>query len=399
MTDYVTSSQAQHWIFTQQQLDYCRRRANVEARGKITEYKESIKQKQEDLMTSSDDNNVSALSEEDRKTIEPSNFAASLRGYFGDQINDSSFEIQDDDESESKFLSVEEEQELVRFYSGKISLVIGPSAQISRLRRPDKVSATACLLFRRFYLSNSVMVFDPKAIMVASAFLASKVEDVTADVRYLSEATALMQASVSVDDILKAELHLVSGLNFELMCFHAYKPVVALTEDLRTYLKSENGRKTISAGSRVVTGGDLRSRFDNAKRLIDDICTSDIPLLYSTGQIGLAALMVANEDIQDKAQSEGNTDFPAIDLYSYLNCRFKTMHLTDDKCSSAKSKMVNLTQMIRELEGGKHGCGSHGVDMVVLKKIHKKLKKCRVWGVSDEKSKKKKRKVEESSST
>ena len=70
------------------------------------------------------------------------------------------------------------------FYAAKLPSLIGPLAQLPRLRREVKVSATAALLFRRFYLSNSVMLFDPKAIMVAAAFLASKVEDAMSPVSF-----------------------------------------------------------------------------------------------------------------------------------------------------------------------------------------------------------------------
>jgi cyclin H len=81
------------------------------------------------------------------------------------------------------FLTAQEEGLLVAFYASKLPSLIGPMAQVPRLRRDVKVAATASLLFRRFYLSNSVMLHDPKAVMVAAAFLGSKVEDATSDVR------------------------------------------------------------------------------------------------------------------------------------------------------------------------------------------------------------------------
>jgi len=93
--------------------------------------------------------------------------------------------IKDEDEDEdrnSNLVSSEEEQALIQFYAGKLPSVIGPNATIPRLRRDVKVLATAALLFRRFFLSNSVLAHDPKCIMVASAFLGSKVEDATVDV-------------------------------------------------------------------------------------------------------------------------------------------------------------------------------------------------------------------------
>lgn len=73
------------------------------------------------------------------------------------------------------FLTSTEEATLVAWYAPKLATLIGPKAALSRLKRNSKVTATAALLYRRFFLSNSVMYYDPKAIMVAAAFLASKV--------------------------------------------------------------------------------------------------------------------------------------------------------------------------------------------------------------------------------
>jgi len=50
-----------------------------------------------------------------------------------------------------------------------------------------------------------------------------------------------MQAPVTIQEILNAEVSLIDGLDFDLMCFHPYKAVLAFTEDLRTYLKSDKG--------------------------------------------------------------------------------------------------------------------------------------------------------------
>jgi cyclin H len=71
---------------------------------------------------------------------------------------------------------------------------------LPRCKRDAKVAATASLLFRRFYLSNSVMMHDPKTMLAAAAFLAAKVEDCMLDVRYLEMGTKEMNAPVPVND-------------------------------------------------------------------------------------------------------------------------------------------------------------------------------------------------------
>ena len=64
---------------------------------------------------------------------------------------------------------------MIQFYVSKLPNLIGPKAELIELRVPLKVPTTAGLLMKQFYLSNSVMMCYPKAIMVAAAFLACKV--------------------------------------------------------------------------------------------------------------------------------------------------------------------------------------------------------------------------------
>ena len=139
-------------------------------------------------------------------------------------------------------LTPADEATLITFYCSKIPLLIGPHAALPRCRRDAKVAATACLLFRRFYLSNSVMMHDPKCMMAAASFLAAKVEDVMIPVGYLCEGTKEMNAAVMMSDILNAEIRLIKGIDFDLLVFSPYKTVLAYTEDLRTFLKSDKGK-------------------------------------------------------------------------------------------------------------------------------------------------------------
>ena len=290
----------------------------------------------------------------------------------------------------SPFLNPTEESLLVSFYVSKLPSLIGPMAQVPRLRREAKVTATAALLCRRFYLSNSVMCYDPKVIMVAAAFLAAKVEDAMTDVRYLEEGTNLMNAPVTQSEILPAEIHLLSGIDFDLLCFHPYKAVLSITEDLRTYLKSEKGKSLVrfpDGSTRPIVGQDLKPMHDSAQDIVNDVIVSDIPLLYPPGQIGLAALMVANEHQQEK----DSNDSPQIDLLGYMSQRFE-----EADQSSMTTVLHDLCGMIRELKDGKYGCANHNVDLQTLKGVHKKLKKCRAWG---QKEKKKKRKSKDDTDT
>ena len=278
------------------------------------------------------------------------------------------------------YLTSSEEDLLVAFYAAKIPSLIGPLAQNPYLRRDVKITATAALFLRRFFLSNSVMLYDPKSIMVAAAFLASKVEDAMTEVRHLEEGTKLMNSHVSQADILQAEFALLEGIRCDLLCFHPYKAVLACTEDLRMFIKSDKGRSiaTFPNGeSRPVVGQDLKPMHDGARQLVDDVIVSDIPLMYSPGHVGLAALIVANEQMV-------KPDVPKVDLFAYVRHRFEGKDY-----EHVKEQVMEISGLLKGLKEGLHGCGTHKVDLVKLKGVHKKLKKCR----SGEGKKKKKRKA------
>lgn len=157
MCDPADSSQLKAWIFSENDVELARARANRQARKYL----------------------FGKPSADSSAPIE--SFAREFS-----KIKDS-YAAEEDGPTHTadskEFLLPEEENLLVSFYASKLPSLIGPQAQLPRLRREPKVPATAATLLRRFYLSNSVMIHDPKAIMVSAAFLASKVEDAMTDVR------------------------------------------------------------------------------------------------------------------------------------------------------------------------------------------------------------------------
>lgn len=374
MCDYGDSSQQKDWIFSPQMLEKCRKRANQEARL--------------------------YLSKGEKSSFAPwFKFAC---GYSKNPDAQMDLDAPEMTSSGHPYISPEEEQLLISFYVAKVPSLIGPFAQNPYLRREVKVTATAALLFRRFFLSNSVMLHDPKHILVSAAFMATKVEDCLTQAHHLEEGTKLMNSHVTKDEILKAEFPLLGGIDCDLLCFHSYKVVLAFTEDLRTFLKTKEGRTlaTFANGEdRPIVGQDLSPMHNEARKLVDDVVVSDIPLLYSPGQIGLAALMVRHNLWHDCAHEEcsrlnffvcfqlaneniNKPDVPKIDFQGYVHFRFKGQNH-----ASVTSNVKTLCEMLKGLKEGKYGCGNHKVDLVKLKAVHKKLKKCRA---SEKKKKKRK---------
>jgi hypothetical protein len=82
-------------------------------------------------------------------------------------------------------LSSNEQDVLVRFHAHQLTMLIGPAAILPSLVRSPTVLATAIVLLRRFYLSNSVLDFKPRKMAVAAAFLAAKIEEQKVEVSCL----------------------------------------------------------------------------------------------------------------------------------------------------------------------------------------------------------------------
>ena len=74
-------------------------------------------------------------------------------------------------------LDPEEQEGLIRFHAHQMQTLVGPTAILPELRTSVTVLSTAIMLFRRFYLSNSILYFNPRKMAAACAFFAAKSEE------------------------------------------------------------------------------------------------------------------------------------------------------------------------------------------------------------------------------
>ena len=74
---------------------------------------------------------------------------------------------------ERLFLTFEESECILRYFEKKLS----DFCNKFRPHMPRNVFGTSLQYFKRFYLSNSVMDYHPKEILVTAAYLACKAEE------------------------------------------------------------------------------------------------------------------------------------------------------------------------------------------------------------------------------
>ncbi|KAG7363157.1 cyclin-like protein [Nitzschia inconspicua] len=225
-------------------------------------------------------------------------------------------------------LRPQDQEMLVHFHAHQIQRLIGPNATFPALRRSSSVLSTAIMLFRRFYLSNSVIDFHPRNIAAASALLACKADcEQRLPIDVLSHATWVIQMktahhapqlhlcqeelrAVSIQEIEAAERALLQGCDYRLRCHHPYGAIKVLASDISNYLMEMDspvieGGNGINGSPKSVFCSYHHSAAEAHHYKLLTLCEralsvaqsalvySDVNFLFPPGQIAFAAIAVA----------------------------------------------------------------------------------------------------------
>ncbi|ETW03075.1 hypothetical protein H310_05503 [Aphanomyces invadans] len=185
-------------------------------------------------------------------------------------------------EDPSIFLTDEEEAMVVDFYQIQVQ-----NTCTSIFKTSDKVKAAALLLFKRFYLSNSIMEFHPKYIGATSIYVAGKVEE-----QYISVETLVKsyEGVIKESDVVAHEMIVLEGVRFQLIMYHPFRSLTGFIDDLRAFAKSSRGNGT------DVPLATLQTLHATATGVINELLLTDSPFLYAPSIVALAALQVATAD-------------------------------------------------------------------------------------------------------
>lgn len=175
--------------------------------------------------------------------------------------------------SRAKPLKIEEEELLRVFYEYKIQEVC------EAFHFPHKVQATALMYFKRFYLHWSVMEHYPKNIMLTCIYAACKIEENHVSAEELGK-------GISQDHqmILNYEMIVYQSLEFDLIVYAPYRSAEGFISDMEEFFQVQNGQLQV-----------LRDLHETAKVEVNKSMLTDAPLLFSPGQLALAALRRSND--------------------------------------------------------------------------------------------------------
>ncbi|KAJ1921042.1 CCA tRNA nucleotidyltransferase, mitochondrial [Mycoemilia scoparia] len=187
--------------------------------------------------------------------------------------------------AEGKYLSVKDELDLIDFYKQSIAKY----AKLCRL--PSQVMATAMTFFKRFYIHNTVMDYNPKNIMATCVYLATKTENSFVQINDFIK--PLAKSKITSEDVLKYEFVISQSLQFEFSVYHPYKSSYGL------YLDIQSSTQDFDL---------LTQTYEKAESYIYKSLYTDACFHYMPPQIALAAWRLASTDTQYE-----------IDRYKYLD--------------------------------------------------------------------------------
>ncbi|KAM9962183.1 hypothetical protein ACTFIR_005078 [Dictyostelium discoideum] len=174
--------------------------------------------------------------------------------------------------SEPNILSPDDELSLIHYYETK-TLEIAMA-----LNLPDKVSATAIIYIKRFYLKNSIMQYGAKLVMLSCLFIACKTEDNHLDIDYYSNIT-----KASPSDITNLEIIILESLNFNLIVYHPFRPMYG-------YILDINDNSSIYNNTNGVSPIKFDTLWETCKKSIQKSLFSDCCFEFHPQIIALACL-------------------------------------------------------------------------------------------------------------
>ncbi|KAH7331698.1 hypothetical protein KP509_20G046800 [Ceratopteris richardii] len=216
-------------------------------------------------------------------------------------------------------------EEDIKVIKISMSQYIKSLAQQAKVRH--RVVATAITYFRRVYTRKSFSEFDPCLVAPTCLYLASKAEESTVPAKhliyYMKKTYQDDKGSFEVKDVLEMEMKLLEALDYYLVVYHPYRPLVRFLQD---------------AG--------LNELIQDAWSLVNDTYKTDLVLMYPPHMIALSCIFLSSvlkekdtiswfEDLRIDLNMLKNICMVMLDFYD----NYQHVELLDDRVHVALNKI------------------------------------------------------------
>ncbi|TMW56614.1 hypothetical protein Poli38472_006624 [Pythium oligandrum] len=271
-----------------------------------------------------------------------------------------------------EYLSVEQERLVREYYESKVQ------ESCSQLfRTSDKVKCSAVMLFKRFYLSNSVMEFHPKYIVPTAIYVAGKVEE-----QYINVDTIADQLKVDHKHVIDHEMILLEGVRFQLIMYHPFRALLGFVDDFRGFSKAQGRDLPLEA---------LQKLHANSCVVVNELLLTELPLVHYPAYLALAALCHVAEELERETPALKVTKADALE---YIK-RSKFAQGQDvAKVYGTLETITQRHQAFKTQKAHEQTPGEAEKLAKQIKKLYKKLKKFHVEdgdGKKDDKESKKRK--------
>ncbi|KAG0496716.1 hypothetical protein HPP92_001407 [Vanilla planifolia] len=210
-----------------------------------------------------------------------------------------------------------EEFKLIKIY---MTNHIWRVAQQVKVRQ--RVIATAVTYFRRVYTRKSLTEYDPRLVAPTCLYLASKAEESTVQADCYDE-----KYRFEVKDILEMEMKLLEALDYYLVVYHPYRPLLQLLQDAG-----------ITDLTHISWG------------IVNDTYKMDLILIHPPYMIALACIYIASvlkdkdttawfEELRVDMNIVKNIAIEILDFYDFNRVE-ASKGINDDKINAALNKLV-----------------------------------------------------------
>eukprot|EP01031_Cornospumella_fuschlensis_P034665 gene34665-41979_t len=163
-----------------------------------------------------------------------------------------------------------DENSALRYFARQILIVFGLLGNDTpKLKKKWRLAATSAVYFRRFYRVHLLAEHDPRTLMLACIFLASKCEEGFVDLQALRQH---IHSGASNQDILQAEVLLAETLRFDLKVHHPHPLLHSLLASAKRRVGQALPHAQLS---------QLAARWlERSEHVLHALLTTDAPLLH-----------------------------------------------------------------------------------------------------------------------